>query len=97
MFFVLWGFKRYVTTLAMLTLVCGDCQMPAAHPLRQVTTKFTLFFVPLFATSKKFVLQCTYCGQTHMLTQENAGRLLASPPEPGSPFATTPRSDTLAK
>ena len=81
MFFIIWGFRRYGTQLAMLTLVCGQCQRPTAHPLRRVVTKFTLFWVPLFRTSTRYVLQCTFCGAAQQVTPEEAERLLAAPPD----------------
>ncbi len=80
MFFVIWGFKRYVSNLAMLTLVCGHCHRPTAHPLRKVVTKFTLFWIPLFRTSSKYVLQCSYCGAAQSLPAQEAERLLAAAP-----------------
>jgi hypothetical protein len=86
MFFIVWGFRRYATQLAMLTLVCGQCQRPTAHPLRRVVTKFTLFWIPLFRTSTKYTLQCTFCGAAQHVTPEEAERLLAAPP----PMPTTP-------
>ena len=86
MIFFVWGFKRYLTPLAMLTLVCGHCQRPTAHPLRKMVTKFTLFWIPLFPTSKKFVLQCTFCGYTQQVSEDEADRLVASPP----PVPSTP-------
>jgi hypothetical protein len=79
-FFVIWGFKRYVSAIAMLTLVCGHCQRPTAHPLRKVVTKFTLFWIPLFPTSTKYVLQCSFCGYAQQLPQEEAERLQATAP-----------------
>lgn len=82
MFFVIWGFKRYVTALAMLTLVCGHCQRPTAHPLRKVVTKFTLFWIPLFPTGTKHVLQCSYCGYAQQVSAEESERLLASATAP---------------
>jgi hypothetical protein len=81
-FFVIWGFKRYVTALAMLTLVCGHCQRPTAHPLRKVVTKFTLFWIPLFPTSTKYVLQCSFCGYAQQVSKEESERLLVSAPSP---------------
>ena len=80
MFFVIWGFKRYLTQLAMVTLVCGHCQRPTAHPVRKVVTKFTLFWIPLFPTRTKYLLQCTFCGYAQELPREEAERLVASPP-----------------
>lgn len=95
--FIVWGFKRYVSTLAMLTLVCVGCHQPTAHPLRKVVTKFTLFWVPLFPTSTKYTLQCTFCGYAQQLPTEEAERLLAGqtqPPAqtvPGRPGSLMPR------
>jgi hypothetical protein len=80
MFFVIWGFRRYVTQLAVLTLLCSRCQQPSAHPLRKVVTKLTLFWIPLFPTSTKYVLQCTYCGYGQQIPKDEAERLLATPP-----------------
>jgi zinc-ribbon family len=96
-FFVIWGFKRYVTALAMLTLVCGHCQRPTAHPLRRVVTKFTLFWIPLFPTSTKFVLQCSYCGYSQQVSKEESERLQASGTSPagtdGAPRSVAPTYD----
>jgi hypothetical protein len=74
---LIWGFKRYVQTLAMLTLVCGQCGRPAAHPLRKITTKFTLFFIPLFPVRHRYAVQCAFCGASHELAKEEAERLQA--------------------
>jgi hypothetical protein len=83
-FFVIWGFKRYVTALAMLTLVCGHCQRPTAHPLRKVVTKFTLFWIPLFPTSTKYALQCSFCGYAQQVSKEESERLQTTAPRPAS-------------
>ncbi len=90
MFFIIWGFRRYGTQLAMLTLVCGRCQRPTAHPLRKVVTKFTLFWIPLFRTSTKYTLQCTFCGAAQYVTPEEAERLQAAPPAPEPTAPPTP-------
>jgi hypothetical protein len=90
-FFIIFGFRRYGTQLAMLTLVCGQCQRPTAHPLRKVVTKFTLFWIPLFRTSTKYTLQCTFCGAAQYLTPEEAERLASAPP----PAPTEPTSPSI--
>ena len=95
---LIWGFKRYVQALAMLMLVCGQCGRPAAHPLHKVTTKFTLFFVPLFPVRHRYQLQCSFCGVSQQLPKEEAERLQAQaaaapaqqsygPPQPGPQHA----------
>jgi hypothetical protein len=71
-FLLIWGWRRYTQQLLMTMLVCNNCHNPAAHALRKFTTKFTLFFIPLFPVSSRFHLQCTYCGFVSELTKEQA-------------------------
>ncbi len=59
---LIWGFRSYVSQLGVLTFLCGRCQNPAAHSIRKVVRKFTLFFIPLFPISTKHYSTCTFCG-----------------------------------
>jgi hypothetical protein len=61
----------------MLMLLCGQCGNPAAHSLRKRVTKFSLFFVPLFPVSTKYVTQCTFCGAERRVERDEAERLQA--------------------
>ncbi|MDQ0936218.1 zinc-ribbon domain-containing protein [Streptomyces turgidiscabies] len=72
---IIFGTKGYLFQLAILTLVCGQCANPSAHALRKRVTKFTLFFVPLFAFSTKYTTQCTFCGAEQKVTKEQAEHL----------------------
>jgi hypothetical protein len=72
---IIFGTKGYLYQLAILTLVCGQCKNPAAHTLRKRITKFTLFFVPLFPISTKYLTQCTFCGAEQKVTKEQAEQL----------------------
>ena len=76
---IVFGTKGYLYTLAMITLVCGRCGNPAAHSVKKRVTKFSLFFVPLFPISTKYVTQCTFCGAAQQLSKEQADQLLAGP------------------
>lgn len=71
---LIWGWKSYVALLATGNLVCSRCSNPAAHRLHQRRKKFTLFWIPLFVTSTKFFLDCTFCGQQTALTKQDADR-----------------------
>ena len=89
---LIWGFKSYVTLLALGNLVCARCGNPAAHRLHQRRRKFTFFWVPLFTTSTKFFLDCTFCGQQTTLTKAEADQCAerldaahAAPPVPQQP------------
>jgi hypothetical protein len=74
---IIFGTKGYVYQLAMLMLLCGQCGNPAAHSLRKRVTKFSLFFVPLFPVSTKYVTQCTFCGAERRVERDEAERLQA--------------------
>ncbi|MFJ6695509.1 zinc-ribbon domain-containing protein [Streptomyces sp. NPDC091272] len=82
---IIFGTKGYVYQLAMLMLLCGQCGNPAAHTLRKRVTKFTLFFVPLFPVSSKYVTQCTFCGAERRVERAEAERLQAQAQQGGNP------------
>ncbi|WP_139983716.1 zinc-ribbon domain-containing protein [Nocardioides litoris] len=73
----IWGSKAYVDLLATGNLVCRQCHNPAAHRLHRVRRKFTFFWIPLFTTSTKHLLDCTFCGLQSHLTAEEAERCAA--------------------
>lgn len=73
----IWGWKAYVTLLASGNLVCARCSNPAAHRLHERKNKFTFFWIPLFVTSRKYFLDCTFCGQQTKLTREAADQCAA--------------------
>lgn len=72
---IIWGYRRYLQQLAMLTFLCGNCGNPAAHTLSRAVTKFTLFFIPLFPISSKYFTQCTFCGASRRVPKEEALQL----------------------
>jgi hypothetical protein len=85
---IIFGTKGYLYQLAMLTLVCGHCRNPSAHALRKRVTKFTLFFIPLFPISTKYMTQCTFCGAEQKVPKEQAEQLQiqASSGQGGQPY-----------
>ncbi len=74
---LIFGWQRRIHTLAMITLVCGRCGNPAAHALRKLVTKFTLFFVPLIPLSTKHYLECTWCGASSPIAAPQIPGLVA--------------------
>ena len=66
----------------------------AAHALRKFVTKFTLFFIPVFAFGRHKYYRCSACGLGGVLTPEGEHQLLADaqaqsivPPTPAVPIA----------
>lgn len=79
---IIWGFRRYIQQLAMVTMVCQGCYNPSAHAVRRALTKFTLFFIPLFPISSRYFVQCTFCGLSNKVTKEQANELRAQAQAP---------------
>jgi hypothetical protein len=81
---IIFGLRRSVAQLAMLTLVCPRCHTSCAHPLTRVVTKFSLFFVPLFPVRSEHYVQCTYCGASSRLNRDRAEDLRRQASYPGA-------------
>ena len=58
--------------IAVVSLVCAYCHVQAPQNVIKLTNRFTLFFVPLFPVSTRYVNQCTNCGAETWLTAEQA-------------------------
>jgi zinc-ribbon family len=82
---VIFGFRAYIRSLAIVTLVCTRCGNPAAHRVIERVRKFTLFFVPLFPVSKTRSVTCTYCGQFSAISAEQADQYVAAAPRSQAP------------
>ncbi|PFG38122.1 zinc ribbon family protein [Georgenia soli] len=84
---IILGLRGSTSLLATMTLVCPQCHNPAAHRLLRTVNRFTLFFVPLFPVSRKYVIDCTFCGLRRTPTRAQAEKLqrLAETGEPLAP------------
>lgn len=65
---LIWGWKTYVTRMAVLFAVCAHCQHEGAQVIDVWRRKFTLFFIPTFTTSTTYVQQCTFCAAKSQVT-----------------------------
>ncbi|WP_043498330.1 zinc-ribbon domain-containing protein [Georgenia sp. SUBG003] len=90
---IILGLRASTTLLATMTLVCPQCENPAAHRLHRIVNRFTLFFVPLFPVSTTHVMDCTFCGLRRTPTKAQAEKLrrLAESGEPLAPPVDRPR------
>lgn len=75
--FILFGFRSMVRTLAMTTFLCRVSNQPAAHRLSKISRWFTLFFIPVFPVSRRFVLTCAACGESYKVAKEKADEIVA--------------------
>ncbi|HEY0449059.1 zinc-ribbon domain-containing protein, partial [Actinophytocola sp.] len=90
---IIYGWKQYLQVLAVLQLVCSQCGNSAEHVLRKITTKFTLFWIPLFPIGRKHTLVCAACECEQKVSKEQAMQLAASGggmPGPGMPAPGMP-------
>ncbi|MBA3529903.1 MAG: zinc-ribbon domain-containing protein [Propionibacteriaceae bacterium] len=58
-----------VTTLVF---VCSTCGNNAPHHLIRRVRKLSLFFIPLFPLSAKYVDSCTACGRVIEVNKDEA-------------------------
>jgi hypothetical protein len=75
---VIFGTKAYREILGVRTLVCRFCGSPAAHRLEKITTRFTLFFIPLFTVSSSYRMQCSLCTAESRIDRAEAERLVGT-------------------
>ncbi len=78
MLFIL-GFRLYSDLIATVAYSCENCQQHAAHHLERRTRKITLFFLPLFPVSTRYLDTCSYCGRTIRVSRERAEAALDQP------------------
>ena len=62
MMFILFGFSTKVTELPSRAATCQYCGAFAQHYLEERATRFTLFFIPVFTTSRSYRITCSNCG-----------------------------------
>ena len=69
---LIFGTRLYETLLVLVTFVCGHCGVNASQRVTKLANRFTLFFIPLFAVSTRYAVQCSNCATVPPLTREQA-------------------------
>ena len=59
----------------VVTAVCRNCGNRAAQVITRRSTKFTLFFIPLFPVRTRYVQQCSFCGAEYGIAKDEARSL----------------------
>lgn len=62
--FLLFGLKTALKDRPGRAATCQHCRLLVHHHLQERATKFTLFFIPVFTTSRAYQITCSNCGQT---------------------------------
>jgi hypothetical protein len=58
--------------LAVVSFVCEYCGTRSTQDVIESATKFSVFFIPLFTVSRRYVVVCSNCGGATALTREQA-------------------------
>ncbi len=74
--FLLLGLKTVLRGLPERMATCQRCHQFVRHQLQERATKFTLFFIPVFTTSKAFSITCSNCGQNSIVKPRQKNMLL---------------------
>ena len=69
---MIFGLGVSESLLATLVFVCETCGNNAAHHLLKRVRKLSLFFIPIFPVSTKFVDSCTACGRMLEVSRDQA-------------------------
>ena len=75
--FLLFGTTLRRSLLVTVVFICGYCDKNVPQRVEKLSTKFTLFFIPLFTVSSRYSNQCTNCGGVTDLTREQAEHAVA--------------------
>ena len=67
--FILFGFKTAVRHLFSSSTTCQYCGQHAAQRVEERATRFTLFFIPLFTTRRRYGTTCSNCGGSTELSR----------------------------
>lgn len=73
---ILFGFKTVQKLLPGHTASCRYCGVSAHQHLEERATKFTLFFVPVFTTSRSYRITCSNCGASAVVNSRQKRALV---------------------
>jgi len=77
---LIFGTRAYFEELTMLRFVCSYCRVNAPQRVYRRVNRFSLFFIPLFTVSRKHFLECSNCGGTTQLTEDQARHAVSEAP-----------------
>jgi hypothetical protein len=70
--FLIFGTDLSEKVVNVVSFVCGFCGADAKQDVIKSSTRFTLFFIPLFSFGTRYRNQCTNCGAEAALTAVQA-------------------------
>jgi uncharacterized Zn finger protein len=78
MFFLLFGLRTRDAVLSRRRMVCEVCGVNAPQTVVKRSTKFTLFFIPLFSVRpSSYYMECGNCGSVRPVDRRAVDYLAA--------------------
>lgn len=74
--FLLFGLKTILRALPGRLATCQACHSFVPHSLEERATRLTLFFIPVFTTSRKYRVTCSNCGQVTTISSRQKNALM---------------------
>ncbi len=73
MFFII-GFKTVIRSLFARPATCTYCGAYAPQHVEERANRLTLFFIPVFTASRRYMFTCSNCGRSTGISrsQKNA-------------------------
>jgi hypothetical protein len=65
---LIFGLKTVVRALPGRPATCTNCGQFVQHYLDEHARKFTLFFIPVLTTSRRYQITCSNCGQVSSIS-----------------------------
>lgn len=74
---LIFGTRVIDAIINVVVFVCGVCGQEAPQNVIKRSNRVTLFFIPLFSVSTRYLNQCTNCGALTSLTRQQADNSVA--------------------
>jgi transcription elongation factor Elf1 len=65
---LIFGLKTVVRALPGRRATCTNCGQFVQHYLDEHARKFTLFFIPVLTTSRRYQITCSNCGRVSSIS-----------------------------
>jgi transcription elongation factor Elf1 len=74
---LIFGLKTVLRALPGRMATCQYCGQYVEHHLEEHARKLTLFFIPVFTTSRKYQITCSNCGRVSTVSSRQKKELIA--------------------
>lgn len=73
---LIFGLKTVLRALPGRPATCQNCGRFGPHYLDEEARKFTLFFIPVFTTSRAYRITCSNCGMVSSISSREKNALV---------------------